>query len=322
MWGNSLGWILSVIWTALVIGGLALFGRSLKATSDTTAFVQTSGVADPLKLPVDLATVLPADAGPADPVSLYRQAIELYKANPELFDTFAANAMKAKPEEIEPAVALLRQASGNTLMPIFADTPEQVVQFGTDKPDLTALNTLGNCALNLGLRTKATDKDLARKDYEAAMSLGARLTNERLCYTELSNGMGLLTGGATVLASLVHEQDGAKADSLMQFCKTLQDYSTQKIVPIQSVLSSIDQRTIDAHAGDVFFTAQKSKERMWRVEAALALGRYKYNAPTKGDNLGALRIATELAGTEHDPAVKHAAELSRDLTLEQMNMIH
>jgi hypothetical protein len=144
------------------------------------------------------------------------------------------------------------------------------------------------------------------------------MADERLCYSELSDGLGLMSGAAIGMGEIAQDDgDQPRADALNQFAKSLQDYTSQKLLPIETVLSSVDSSMIERYAGDLFFIAQNSKERMWRVESILSLGRLKYNAGHPGDNRGALRVATEIAQTDRDPVIKTAAREASDLTEDQ-----
>jgi hypothetical protein len=166
------------------------------------------------------------------------------------------------------------------------------------------------------------NKDAAVGDLQAAMSLGQRMADERLCYSELSDGLGLMSGAAVELSEMAKDDgDQTKADGLNQFAAALSDYSNHKLVPIQTVLSSIDQDTIRQYVGDVFFLAQNSKERMWRIESIRTLGRIKYDADRPGDNRGAARIVADIAANARDPVVKTAAKEASDLTEDQYNQL-
>jgi len=322
MWGNSLGWGISALIVAVTVGSLVWVSRMLSQISDPTPFSTTSGAADALAIPAPPDGALPDDSpsnsGAVDTVALYHQAIDLYQKDPISFDRFLAQHDAGDFKVVAPAVDLLRQAAGKNSLGIFAATPEEAVNYDPNTP-LKELKAVGDCANEAGLVKKvANDKDEAITDFQAAFSLGQRLADERLCYAELSDGIGLMDGAAIEMADIAKDNgDQTKADALNQFAVALSDFSNHKLVPIQTVLSSIDQPTIEQHAGDLFWLAQNSKERMWRVQSILALGRLKYNAGHPGDNRGAARVTTEIAGTDPDPVIKTAAKQASDLTEDQ-----
>ena len=171
--------------------------------------------------------------------------------------------------------------------------------------------------------TGLSDKKRARVEFDAVFALGARLARERLTYAELSDGLGLMSGAAIELGKTeVAANNASRAAEYAKFAAALTDYTNEKLVPTETVLSSIDPGVIEKNAGDIFWTAANSKSQTWRVESLLALGRYKFNAPTLGDNQGALRVLTQYAQSESDPAIKTAATAARDLTSEQAQMLH
>ena len=55
------------------------------------------------------------------------------------------------------------------------------------------------------------------------------------------------------------------------------------------LLASADPVKIAANAGDIFRFAAKSQERMFRVEAILKLGRYRFDAARSADQIAAPR---------------------------------
>ena len=91
------------------------------------------------------------------------------------------------------------------------------------------------------------------------------------------------------------------------------------------VISSIDQNVIRQHTGDIFEIANRSQERMWRVEAILKLGRMKFdvggNRGRFGDQAGAKRYLKSRV-SDPDPFIKTAAKAAKDLTIEQYRSMH
>ena len=77
------------------------------------------------------------------------------------------------------------------------------------------------------------------------------------------------------------------------------------------------------HAGDIVLLAHdRTVDPLWRVEATLQLGRLKYGAGRRADQLAANRILTEMADdSSEDATVRCAAAAGRDLTIEQYRML-
>jgi hypothetical protein len=302
MWGNSLGWGISSVIVIVTVGALVWVSRTLNTISGPTDFSAQSGAVDPISVPTIPTAVLPDGAEGVDTDALYHQAIDLYEQNRTVFNEFA---QRPNPNDL-PTVK-----------------PGEAVTYDANSP-LAALKAVGDCAAGAGLIAKVnSDKGTALADLQAAFSLGQRMADERLCYAELSGGLGLMGGSAIELAEMAKANgDQAKADALNTFAANISDYTTKKLVPIETVLSSIDQATIEQNAGDLFWLAKNSKERMWRIEAIHALGRVHYNAGRPGDNRGAPRVCGEIAQTDPDPIIKLAATQARDLTIEQYNALH
>jgi hypothetical protein len=97
----------------------------------------------------------------------------------------------------------------------------------------------------------------------------------------------------------------------------------EQIDPVVAFVRSIDARVVGTRTGDVFELARRSGERMWRVEAVMALGRVRYFAGTSdsaADQRAAYALVKKLAENDPDPVVRTAAAASRDLTIEQYRM--
>ncbi len=87
MWGNSLGWTISVLILLLVGGWVYLIERGSSLTP-ATEFSANPANFEPLRFPQLPQTLLPdsgADAGP-----MYRSAIDLYLEDRATYSNFAA----------------------------------------------------------------------------------------------------------------------------------------------------------------------------------------------------------------------------------------
>ena len=80
------------------------------------------------------------------------------------------------------------------------------------------------------------------------------------------------------------------------------------------------------HTGDIFYLAKNAADRVWRVEAIVALGRMKYfvgDADSVADQRGAMRLVREWSDDPNqDVVTRQAAKAARDLTIEQYRGIH
>ncbi|HLL90254.1 MAG TPA: hypothetical protein VK324_13220, partial [Tepidisphaeraceae bacterium] len=154
-------------------------------------------------------------------------------------------------------------------------------------------------------------------------SAGVKLFNERVTYLELQAGMEMMSGGAGMIEKISRDslKDAARADAAKAFADALRDYQTGTLDPIARALTSIDPKVVRQHAGDVFAFAEQSKEKMWRNEAILKLGRMRYFVGTNGrvgDQKGAMRKVRRYAESP-DKATRAAGTKARDLTLAEYN---
>jgi hypothetical protein len=170
------------------------------------------------------------------------------------------------------------------------------------------------------LLNRAGKMDEGRAFLEGVYALGESLYRERLDYEEFSRGMGLMDGAMTGLAEM--EPVGSAARKRLEDQEAaMVAFERSDVQPIYAVLVSADQQRVAANAGDVFRFAMKSRERMFRVEAILKLGRYRFDAARQADQIAAPRFLRRL-GEDPDPAIRAAAGAAAGLTVEQYRMIH
>jgi hypothetical protein len=118
-----------------------------------------------------------------------------------------------------------------------------------------------------------------------------------------------------------------KADDAAKFARfadALRDHVRNVLGPRFDAIYTMSEQKIGEHNGDVFAFARDSKERVWRVEAILKLGRMKFNVGnpgSPGDQRNAARLATRFAELDPDPVIRRAASLARDLTVEQFRTL-
>lgn len=306
MFGNAFGWKISAALVLIMVGGIVLMDFVLNENTPTTKFVRNADVMSPIALPSDPTTIVPmtksGDAGP-----LYRQAMEAHQTGRK-----------------QEAIDKILQASGNATARIFAPSPKDVVGYDLDREPFKSLIAAGNDTLRAGA-VKMSQKNFSDADrhFEAAFTLGHKLYLERLSNWEYREGISLM-GGAAAALSRSAELQGNKSRAA-QFKKFNEDnlaYYKKSIEPMLRIITSIDFKVIDEHAGDIFEIARKHPERMWRVEAVLKLGRYKYMAGRASDQRGAIRYLKNAADNPAlDSAVRIAATAGRDLTIEEYRML-
>jgi hypothetical protein len=322
MWGNRLGWSVSVLIVLLVGTWVYLIERG-SAMTPPTEFSRNPANFEPLRLPAPPASVFKAtsdaDAGP-----MYRQAIEWCRAERGTFTNFVERGTLSAPERAN-VVEMLQpivDAAACTRMDLFASRPDELVSYAGNKPSLDALETIGRaCVDRLGLlHMRAGNRDEAEKYFKAGFALGLHLARERVTYGELDLGLQLLGKAAPMLAKLADESNNPVAAAAWR------DFDQQRLAfatsldPTLRVVRSIDPRTVGRQSGDVFELAKRSKERMWRVEAMLALGRLRHFAGeggTAANQRAANAFLGDAAASESDPIVRAAAVSAHDVTVEQ-----
>jgi hypothetical protein len=321
IFGNALGWAISA---ALAVAALGLLSAIVAVGQPTppTDFSRRSEFSQTLALPIAPQTFL-RSADDQDGAVVYRQALQLYRENPDVYLIFAKTGRAADLNQVEPALQPLRDAAGLRTPRLFADDPAAIAAYHPDGA-LEQYSTLGRCAINAGvLAGDGGDYSTAAADCRAAFALGATLYDERLSFIELSTGLDLLARSAIPWEGALQKQgDTAGAAALRQFDETRIDYVVNHVLPLQNVIGAIDQGLIATNAGDIAFLARNPlPERMWRVEAILKLGRYRFDAARAADQRAAPQILKEIAARDHDPAIQAAIKAAQALTLDSYRMI-
>jgi hypothetical protein len=324
MFGNALGWCISAVIVLAVGGMLALLEKAGGISPPSGEFSARPAYFDKLSLPVPPRSIVKMDDS-CDSADAYRQAIAAYENEPVKYENFLLSR-SAGPVPPLAAVDKVLEAAHCGTMDLFYKSPAEVVNYKAEREPLKAIRTAGQAAINLGLRKKADpkkpDPQGAMKYFEAVFCLGAKLFEERVVYEEMEDGIALMGAAAVAMSSVVKEKDPARAQVLLDFDKQTRDYFKDRIAPVWRVISSIDQTVIESHAGDVFKLAADSHEPLWRTEALLKLGRYRFNAGRAADQRGALRVLRQVADDPNaTPAARLAAAAGRDLTMEQYRLL-
>lgn len=315
MWGNRLGWMISAGIVVVTIGiyGMLIFG--LGETKPTKLTTQ-AGAMDAMEIPGNPRSLIPAGNG-GDGTELYIKALDAFKSNRSAY-TGTAKLDAASLKKLT-ALDYLLQASNASKATVFATRPETVVRYGREQH--VAIDTayeLGTFCNNIGQRLKANKRpDEAKKYFIAAFNLGYWMCNERLVYMEFWRGQELMQNAVIGLAEVEPDKEGPYM-AWREELKQVIDSSTSTFVAKRDAIRTIDKRVLTRHAGDVFNLARNSKDRMWRVEAILALGHFKYRVGNNpGDQRAVKKTLEALAADDSlDPAARVAVKAAQELTLE------
>jgi len=344
MFGNRLGWGLAAVLALGVFGLVALVGSMNKISQPSKGVVAGLGVGgkpvalnleadasilDPIVLPFRPTDIVPEMTKAEDSAPLYRKAIDAYKANKYDYDP-ALIIKNGRPRYTDlakfPALIPLIEARHTTQMNLYKANPEAVITYQSEPPDLKALNDLGTLAHKLALFMKDDPgkREQAIQLAEAAFSLGYKMANERLRYIEWFWGSGMLREAALVLASIDDSRKAAATD----LNKAMGELLSKRAYPLWQVVGSVDGAIIGRTAGDVYYIAKNAKERMWRIEAVLKLGLYRYTvggdprnpaipSAKAADQRQALpRVRRIKNDPNEDPAVRAAAAAAENFTHE------
>jgi tetratricopeptide (TPR) repeat protein len=319
MWGNRTGWSISGVIAAIMIGLMYLLHTMGAHAEMTPKFAADPKNLDALALTPAPETVLTTMTDACDAADKYREAIALYESSPAIYSD-------PKKLDLWEATDKVSEATHCKDLTIFSKNAASVINFDREKTPIETLRKLGEATANRALAAKAAkNPDDARKYAEAAFSLGAKMYNERVVYEEFDAGLGIMGAAAYVMVGLAHDSgDQARADQIQAFVDARRKFSDKpgRIYDLHMITKTIDGKISSDRAGDVFALAEKSKERMWRVEACLQLARTHRFVGEEGhssDQRYAQAVLMRLADKETDPIVKLAATRARDITDQEYN---
>ena len=284
MWGNVLGWKISGVMFLLAVALGAWLHSQMQITDPTELSLDPRHLAA-LSPPAPARPIVDQNV-PGNAGEKYLAAIALLDDNPDACEEFAQRPGESVPEPMR----LLLDATHLSSMNLFARNPGLIVDYQSDHPPLDNLAKLGGEMESAALLLERSGKtDDARKFLDAAYALGQNLLQERLDYDEFSRGMGLMNGATTALAEM--EPTGSPKQKLLQEQQNRAvEFDQKNVLPIYEVLVSADQERIAANAGDVFRFATMAGERMFRVEAILKLGRYRFDSARQADQIAVPRF--------------------------------
>jgi len=318
MWGNVQGWVISGVMLLATAG--VLYVMSMPA-QESQALGLVKGAYQPIALPADpsIVNVLPG-SDDCNAGELYRQAIEVYENDPKPYESGATSQSPSLP-----AVKLILQAADCSRMHLFDVNVRRLINYDDRKPWIEALSAVGQAVTNAGLELRDDRPADAARYYRAAFLLGERLYNERVAWPELNQGLSVMAAAAEGLGGLAKKAgDAARAEQLAKFARQTDDYRNQLQLEIASPLGNPIESYSSKFAGDVFAVARNpDAPPVWRVEAILHLGRYRWNVrPERSADQEWAR--KELKAMEsspdprnNEPAIRTAIQAAENLTLEQ-----
>ena len=320
MWGNQRGWIFAAI-IALGMGALLGFAVIPPGISRPTGTLTLA--MKPAVFTTDPSTIVPPPTGDADAGPIYLKAGNDWSDHQTVYEEMTRNITDAS-KNVPEAVKDILSASDCGRMTLFANDLDDVINYHNQRPALEGLFSAGELLNSLAL-LYTTDHyknpKRATQYATAEFNLGRHLYEERIIFLEWMDGLNLMSNAALVLSKA--EPDSSKAAAEKDFGFAVNDFLKGPVQKLWQIISGIDDQQTATYAGDIFQIARDSPERMWRVEATLKLGRFRYNAATKGDQIGARHVVREMSAAptlSPDPLTQttvHAAALAAaNLTIE------
>jgi len=317
MWGNRQGWIIAAVLAALILAPVGWIVRAARMSAPTGVGIDPDNLRV-IQLPIEPDLVWPIATDAGDAGAIYRQVIDAWNDDAEA----AAKSFTASPRgELPEAIKLLVSARHLRSITLFSADLNSVINYDSESPKLEKLFAAGEWCYRIGLsETQHGNAEEGTACLEAAFTLGVQLFNERIVFDECRKGMQLMTDAAAAERQNV-ERLSDEWNRLDRFVREVDDCQSRRLNPVWKTIGSVDPEVIARTAGDMAALATQSRERMWRVEATLKLGRFQYDAGSSGDQAGAKRLLKKLRN-DPDPAVSQAAETALNLGIETYRMIH
>lgn len=320
MLGNRLGWLLALLPTAILTWAAWQLVEFNRLTAET-GLLKTTAAVRPIEFEVPPETIF-AMTAVGDATALYREAIADIRRNPEQYAAAERSTAADAFEKTPAGRAVLAAAPMAAPIGLAADTAVWG-GYGGAADDLDAVDLVGRLLIRAGLLHRETDSTKARRLFEAGFALGVKLFNERARYAEAALGLTIAREAAAGLRSLAERAgDARRVGLLTTFDRSAAGLQETRLSPLWRAIGSLDGNLIARHAGDAAALARPTTpERLWRAEAALALGRQKFSLERDADRLAVPRRLKEAAAGETDPVVLAAIHAAESLTIEQYRML-
>jgi hypothetical protein len=320
MFGNMLGWGISAVIAVIAV----LIGGQVLNVAQPTA---TSGWVDakvkPLTLDQAAQTVLPPMNDLKDDTGdLYRQASADFDRNKALYESLQkARDLKEVDYENLAGLNAVVTAGSCPAMDLFKSNPAEVVGFQTNVDVVDNLEDIAKAGeqvvVLLKLDKTSESYAKARKYAEAIEVLGYHLYKERAAYDELSKAESILGAVDRLLIDLDRAENMPDKEAAQKgFDDARLAEFQSKIEPVSKVLRSLGTQSLIQNAGDFYeIAADRSNDRVWRVEAIRRIGRLQFDAENKADQLKAPKVLTKMASDlTDDPMVRAAATAAMNMT--------
>lgn len=331
MFGNTLGWSISlamVLLTAALLWWIETHSRAGRAD----AFGLDPANVVPLALPPATLVVPGMTDASVDAADLYRQLVDRVGRERERVEAFAAGrTIEGLPRVASALKPMVEARAAAPRAALFQRSPGELINYDNVQPRLATLELAGRAAIRLALLRQEDGPDEAKALLEAAFALGRHLFDERLTYAELDLGMRLMAESVAAMKRVAREAEldpAAALARLEQYDAERLRLAKERILPVAGRIRSLDPRVVSDNAGNVFHWANgAAAERVWRVEAILAVGRLRHyvgDAGRAGDRTAAERTLARLAAdpaTMADPALAAAVDAARSLTPEQFRLL-
>jgi hypothetical protein len=327
MWGNVQGWIFAAV-VAVVMGGMMSWVTIPPGmTAPTGTLTLAMKAAD---LETDPGFVLNAPNSDCDAGVVYASAARHWIDQKGKFESLKSGDIRDADKNVPEPLTEIISATDCGRMTLFANNLDQVIDYHNEHPTLDSLASAGvllNSLAQLHALKGYEDPKLAARYATAAFNLGRHLYQERIIYAEWMDGLTLMQSASMVLGEI--ETDPARAQTFNDFASSVDKFAKGDATRLGQIIGGIGEEDKVKYAGDIFLIARDSPEHMWRVEATLKLGRFKFNAPTRGDQAAAKRILKQMAAApmlSPDPltqwSVHTAALAGADLTIEYYRLIN
>ncbi len=321
--GNKIGWIVAAVMLAF-IAALAVNFIVFPDPSEPTSETLRQGGLDKIIIEQPIADIVGVEpSGPGNAAEHYHAALEHIRQNPGLWPAIQANLRNPdghldweQSGYLTQVMELMQPATGIKDMEyIFVYTPKEFIvsSLSVATPELEQL------AQHLKvLWQHYTETDQYERAVETAKTLailGWHVAGERVRSELNMFGFQWQQDAAELLVRSRHAQDNAHA------VKTAEAYAT---AASSAKLATRRKREdilmlVEPPAGDVFNIIENDEDHAWRVDAILQLGTLKFSRKGHRGDQRQIKTYIEKYINSDDPYLKAAAQVARDVTMQQLN---
>ncbi len=308
MWGNTIGWILSAVVTALAVVLAVIIWQNAQPTPPGE-FSHT--VTAPLGGIKDAATAAGLDGTDSsiNAGAYYRQVCDELddkkggqRLTYEALKKDTKDGAVDKVKHLKSLDLILTGAKGASMDLYKTSPPDDLIGYGYPVQGLDDLKLAGLVVIQMAdLDYTAKNYDEAKAFAKAAEILGYNLYKERIAYDELAAGEELMSTAEETLKMIAEKQNDETEISKQNALKAARQAEfNQNIDPVNRVFHSLGDQNVEEHAGDFFAIAANPKvDHVWRVESIRRIGRLIFFAANKADQTRAPKFLAKLAA---DPA--------------------